>query len=114
MERYGDDDNPALVAETENYRVHQVRWPVLDGVFGEGLLVRPKRQPIGHVVVIPDAGLSPENTLEVAAQLAENGHYYEFVAANEILWTDARNAAACASTSDTSSLALSFSRSTPR
>src|SRR5436189_6243196 len=28
MERYGDDANPALVAETSRYRVFQVRWPV--------------------------------------------------------------------------------------
>ena len=38
MERFGDDDRPALVAETDDYRVWQVRWPVLEGVFGEGLL----------------------------------------------------------------------------
>src|SRR6266850_5073983 len=32
MERFGDDDSPALVAESARYRVYQVRWPVLDGV----------------------------------------------------------------------------------
>src|SRR5438105_2995808 len=32
LERFGDDDNPALVAETEAYQVYQVRWRVLDGV----------------------------------------------------------------------------------
>src|SRR6267143_2118255 len=37
MERFGDDDNPALVAETHAYRIYQVRWPVLEGVSGEGL-----------------------------------------------------------------------------
>jgi dienelactone hydrolase len=67
MERYGDDDNPALVAETESYRVFQVRWPVLDGVFGEGLLAQPKREPIGHVVVVPDAGIDPEQMLGLTA-----------------------------------------------
>ena len=39
MERFGDDQNPALVAETEMLRFYQVRWPVLDGLFSEGLLV---------------------------------------------------------------------------
>ena len=34
MERYGDDDNPALVAETSSFRVFQVRWPVVEGVTG--------------------------------------------------------------------------------
>src|SRR5205085_6628021 len=42
MERFGDDANPALVAETSRYRVYQARWPVLDGFFGCGLLVEPK------------------------------------------------------------------------
>ena len=37
MERYGDDDNPALVAETPTFRVFQVRWPVLEGVYHEKL-----------------------------------------------------------------------------
>ena len=43
LERFGDDENPALVAETSRYRVYQVRWPVLDGVSAEGLLVQPQR-----------------------------------------------------------------------
>ena len=41
LERYGDDENPAIVAETDRYRVFQVRWPVLDGMTAEGLLVEP-------------------------------------------------------------------------
>lgn len=69
MERYGDDDNPALVAETDAYRVFQVRWPVLDLVFGEGLLVQPKGRSIGHVVVVPDASVMPEQTLGLAPGL---------------------------------------------
>jgi dienelactone hydrolase len=83
MERYGDDANPALVAETENYHVYQVRWPVLEGVFGEGLLAQPKGDPAGHVVVVPDAGIDPEQMFglsaglearrQLARRLAENG-----------------------------------------
>src|SRR5690242_6128880 len=34
MERFGDDANPALVAETSRYRIYQVRWPVLEGFSG--------------------------------------------------------------------------------
>ena len=59
MERFGDDDNPALVAETEKYRVWQVRWTVLEGVTGEGLLLEPKGQPVGVAVAIPDADQTP-------------------------------------------------------
>ena len=84
MERFGDDDNPALVAETEKYRVWQVRWPVLEGVTGEGLLVEPKGKPLAHVVAIPDADQTPEQILglsggvpveaQFARRLAENGY----------------------------------------
>ncbi len=83
MERFGDDADPALVAEAAKYRVFQVRWPVLDGVFGEGLLVQPKQGPLAHVVVVPDADQTPEQLLglspgldpqqQYARRLAENG-----------------------------------------
>jgi hypothetical protein len=63
MERFGDDTNPSLVAETTRYRVFQVRWPVLEGVYGEGLLVRPKGKTLAHIVVVPDADQSPEQVL---------------------------------------------------
>src|SRR3954451_999824 len=60
MERFGDDDNPALVAEESSYRTYQVRWPVLEGVHGEGLLLEPKGAARGDVVALPDAGQTPE------------------------------------------------------
>ena len=47
MERFGDDDAPALVAEEDAFRAYQVRWPVLEGVHGEGLLLEPKRRRAG-------------------------------------------------------------------
>ena len=83
MERFGDDDNPALVAETESYRVYQVRWPVLEGVWGEGLLLQPKNPPLAQVVALPDADQTPEQIIGLstgvvpeaqwARRLAENG-----------------------------------------
>lgn len=84
MERFGDDANPALVAETSRYRVFQVRWPVLEGVFGEGLLLEPVARPAAaHVVVLPDADQTPEQLVglapgvaaesQLARRLAENG-----------------------------------------
>src|SRR6185503_10468341 len=60
IERFGDDDHPALVAETRAYRIYQVRWPVLENVSGEGLLLQPTRQPLAHVVALPDADQTPE------------------------------------------------------
>jgi dienelactone hydrolase len=83
MERFGDDSNPALVAETARYRVFQVRWPVLDGLTGAGLLVEPKQPPVACAVVMGDADQVPEQLLglspgisaesQVARLLAENG-----------------------------------------
>jgi dienelactone hydrolase len=67
LERYGDDENPALVGETRRYRVFQVRWPVLDGVLAEGLLVEPlTATPSAHIVAVPDAGQDPEQILGLA------------------------------------------------
>jgi dienelactone hydrolase len=60
MERFGDDENPALVAENDALRVYQVRWPVLDGVTGEGLLLEPKRPATATVIALPDADQTPE------------------------------------------------------
>src|SRR5439155_24586661 len=68
MERFGDDANPALVAETSRYRIYQVRWPVLDGLFGTGLLVQPKRALAGCVVVVADADEMPEQLMGLAGE----------------------------------------------
>jgi dienelactone hydrolase len=83
MERFADNDDPALVAETSRYRISQVRWPVLEGVSGEGLLLEPRNTATGRVVAIPDAGQTPEQLAGLAAgieprsqwarRLAENG-----------------------------------------
>ena len=83
MEQFGDDADPVLVADAAKYRVFQVRWPVLDGVFGEGLLVQPKRTPLAHIVIVPDADQTSEQLLglfpgldpqqQYARRLAENG-----------------------------------------
>lgn len=95
MERYGDEAWPALVAETDRYRVEQVRWPVLEGLWGTGLLVQPKSEPVAYVVALPDAGQTPEQLLglspgipaaaQLARRLAENG--FEVVLPQTI-WRD--------------------------
>jgi hypothetical protein len=54
------------------YDVHHVRWPVLDGVHGEGLLYRPKAAPRSAVICLPDAAQTPEE-LAAPAALASAG-----------------------------------------
>ena len=70
MERVAEGDNPEVIGETAVYRMYQVRWPVLDGVSGEGVLFAPKAAAAGHVVALPDADGTRG---EFARTLAENG-----------------------------------------
>lgn len=83
MERLSVNHDSGIVAETETYRVYQVRWPVLNRVHGEGLLVVPRSKPKANIIALPDAdqtpeqlvglspGISPES--QFARHLAENG-----------------------------------------
>lgn len=75
---------PGLVAETETFRIWQVRWPVLTGVWSEGLMLEPVktaspsrirlgaeaenllREKPRHVIVVPDATETPEQIAGVA------------------------------------------------
>ena len=76
-------ERPALVAETERYRVYNVRWAVLPGLSAEGLLLEPKGNPKVNVVVIPDADQPPEllvglidglpPTAQIGRRLADRG-----------------------------------------
>lgn len=75
MERFGDDRNPALVAQTAAYRVYQVRWPVLQGVHGEGLLLEPLRAPALQVVALPDADNTPEQIAGLAPGLPPDAQW---------------------------------------
>ncbi len=83
MEYAGTAKQPALAAETAAYKVYAVRWPVLPGVDGEGLLLEPKEKVAAQVVALPDADWTPEMLVglapgvpkeaQFARRLAENG-----------------------------------------
>jgi dienelactone hydrolase len=76
-------DQPALIAQTDLYKVYAVRWPALDGVYAEGLLLEPAGSPVARIVALPDAahtpemiagltpGIAPES--QFARRLAESG-----------------------------------------
>ena len=67
---------PGPVATGTGYKVYAVRWPVFEGVDGEGLLLQPDGEPVARVVAIPDADQTPEMLaglapgIEPAAQTA--------------------------------------------
>jgi dienelactone hydrolase len=83
LEYVSTTTQPALVAETDEYKVYAVRWAVFEGVDGEGLLLEPKGKSVTNVIAIPDAGWTPEMLVglstgvpkeaQFARQLAENG-----------------------------------------
>jgi dienelactone hydrolase len=75
LEYVGGTVTPALVAETEQYRVHAVRWPALDGVEAEGLLLEPKKKALANVVALPDADWTPEMLAGLAPGVAEEKQY---------------------------------------
>ena len=71
------------IGSGSGYKIYTVRWPVFDGVDGEGLLLEPESRPIARIVAVPDAdwtpemmaGLAPgiEPAAQIARRLAENG-----------------------------------------
>ncbi len=75
-------DNTVLARGT-GYVVHAVRWPVLEVVDGEGLLLLPHRRPRARMIVLPDSAYTPEQSVglirglpraqQMARRLAENG-----------------------------------------
>ena len=82
MERMGDVNDPSVVAETDTYRVEQVRWSVFEGIWGEGLLLQPKDIPIGHVVAIPDADQTPEQIVGLAEGVPAESQFARILAEN--------------------------------
>lgn len=72
LDLVGDTSNPALLAETSTARILRVRWPVFDGVHGEGILIQPRDKPVARVIYIPDADTDPEK-LANDAMLAYSG-----------------------------------------
>lgn len=68
LEYVGGTGTPSLVAETDTHTVHAVRWPVLPGVWGEGLLLEPKGKVRAQVVALPDADQTPEMIAGVSAE----------------------------------------------
>jgi hypothetical protein len=78
------DVHAGLVGIASDYKIYAVRWHVLRGVDGEGLLLIPNRpNPIADIVALPDcdwtpemlAGLTPgvSRSAQFARRLAENG-----------------------------------------
>lgn len=75
MEYLGRNSPSSVVGAAESYLVHRVRWGVLDGVDGEGLLLEPTGPVKAQVVVIPDADQSPEQWLGLSPGIAPESQF---------------------------------------
>lgn len=64
LEVVADLQTPGLLLETERARVLRVRWPVLEGVHGEGILIQPKAGATARVLLLPDADTPPEKLVD--------------------------------------------------
>ncbi|MEE2657574.1 MAG: hypothetical protein VX733_03655 [Candidatus Latescibacterota bacterium] len=53
-------DGDGCLARASGYRIFAVRWSVLDGVYGEGLLLQPEVAPRARVLALPDCDNTPE------------------------------------------------------
>ena len=83
MEVISEVSGSPAQAQAGDYSAAFVRWPVFEGVYGEGLLLRPKAAPGALVVAVPDADQTPEMVAglqpglglegQFARRLAENG-----------------------------------------
>jgi dienelactone hydrolase len=82
LEYVASTEQPALVAEADGYRVFAVRWPVLEGVEGEGLLLEPKGKPLACVVALPDADQTPEMLVGLAPGVPEQAQFARRLAEN--------------------------------
>jgi hypothetical protein len=66
----------AKVTTGSGYEVLAIRWPVLEGVFGEGLLLQPTgRKPVANVLAIPDADQSPEDIAGLTTSIPPAGQF---------------------------------------
>jgi len=43
------------IGSGSGYKIYAVRWPVFEGVDGEGVLLEPESRPVARIVAVPDA-----------------------------------------------------------
>lgn len=75
MEYVGISRPDSVIGRGQGYVVHRVRWSVLPGVDGEGLLLEPEGQVMGSVVAIPDADQLPEQIVGLVEGVAKESQF---------------------------------------
>jgi dienelactone hydrolase len=82
LEYIATTSQPALVAKASGYKVYAVRWPVLEGVDAEGLLLEPEGKPGACVVALPDADWTPEMLIGLAPGVSKESQFARRLAEN--------------------------------
>lgn len=84
IEYFGNTFERVIAYDGDGFDVYQVRWPVLDGVWGEGLLVSPDETANAAVVLIPDADQTPEQLLGMQPGIPESAQIARKLIANDV------------------------------
>ena len=71
---------PSVVASGDGYKVSSVRWPVLEVVDAEGLLLEPAGTPLARVVALPEADWSPEMLVGLAPGVPVEAQFARWLA----------------------------------
>jgi cephalosporin-C deacetylase-like acetyl esterase len=82
MTYLGEGVPSTLVAEGRGYKVYAVRWSVLPGVDGEGLLLEPNEKATASVVAIPDGDQTPEMLVGLAPGIRAESQFARAIAEN--------------------------------
>ena len=54
-------NKPALIFENKHYKILKIRWQVVEGLQGEGLLIEPIGKPTAQIIAIPPPDITPES-----------------------------------------------------
>ena len=84
IEYFGNPAERVTAYKGDGFRVTTVRWPVLDGVWGEGLLVSPTEKAVAAAIVIPDADQTPEQLLGMTEGVPADSQIARRLIANNV------------------------------
>ena len=70
------------VGSGTGYQILEVRWNVLRGVDGEGLLLLPEGEPAGSVIALPDCDVTPEMLVGLSPGVEVESHFARRLAEN--------------------------------
>lgn len=69
-------EESALIGHGRDYDILMIRWPVLDGLHGEGLLLQPHSGTgVAQIIAIPDATQTPEQLAGLEPGVPEQEQY---------------------------------------